>query len=98
MGVACPGFEALLRYEGFDGDSSRDFWSNLSLGGATTTPAKISCCWCWRCASEAGPPQRPLPDTSAPVQCPPELGPRGSVIIRTFVRLEKLGVVLAARR
>lgn len=25
----CAGFKALLRYEGFDGDSTRDFWLNL---------------------------------------------------------------------
>jgi len=25
------GFKALLRYEGFDNDSSRDFWCNLCI-------------------------------------------------------------------
>lgn len=27
----CPGFKALLRYEGFDGDNSKDFWCNLCI-------------------------------------------------------------------
>lgn len=25
------GFKALLRYEGFDGDNSKDFWCNLCI-------------------------------------------------------------------
>uniref|UniRef100_A0AAY4A3I1 FCS-type domain-containing protein n=1 Tax=Denticeps clupeoides TaxID=299321 RepID=A0AAY4A3I1_9TELE len=29
--VRLAGFKALLRYEGFDNDSSRDFWSNLCI-------------------------------------------------------------------
>lgn len=27
----CAGFKALLRYEGFDSDSTRDFWLNLCV-------------------------------------------------------------------
>lgn len=27
-----PGYKALLRYEGFEYDSSRDFWSSLVSG------------------------------------------------------------------
>lgn len=53
----CPaGFKALLRYEGFDNDTSKDFWCNLCIpevhpvgwcasSGKPLVPPKSKCGW-----------------------------------------------------
>lgn len=47
----CVGFKALLRYEGFDNDSSKDFWCNLCI------PEVHPVGWCASSAKPLVPPK-----------------------------------------